>query len=54
MDPQEARWEIIKSLLESFPSLKKMTSEYLNVNDSAIGNESWLQTHKRLINEMGF
>jgi len=29
MDPHEARWEIIKALLEGFPSLKKRTIEYL-------------------------
>jgi len=29
MEPHEARWEIIKALLEGFPSLKKRTFEYL-------------------------
>jgi len=29
MDPHEARWEIIQALLESFPSLKEKTIEYL-------------------------
>jgi hypothetical protein len=29
MDPHEARWKIIKAMLEGFPSLKKRTIEYL-------------------------
>jgi hypothetical protein len=29
MDLHEARWEIMKSLLEGFPSLKKKAIEYL-------------------------
>jgi hypothetical protein len=30
MELQEARWEIMRALLEGFPSLKKRTIEYLN------------------------
>jgi hypothetical protein len=29
MELNEARWEIIQTLLEDFPSLKKKTIEYL-------------------------
>jgi len=29
MDPQEARWNIVKALLEDFPSLKEKTIDYL-------------------------
>lgn len=29
MDTHEIRWEIMKELLESFPSLKKRAIEYL-------------------------
>jgi hypothetical protein len=29
MDLQEVRWEIMKALLEGFPSLRERTLEYL-------------------------
>jgi len=34
MEAQETRWEIMKGMLESFPSLKKRTIEYLKTTDS--------------------
>jgi|GEM_PF-3271890 len=34
MDSQETRWKIMKLMLESFPSLKKRTIEYLKATDS--------------------
>jgi hypothetical protein len=38
MDQQETRWEIMKVMLESFPSLKKRTIEYLKNTDSTTGD----------------
>jgi hypothetical protein len=38
MDPQETRWKIMKVMLESFPSLKKRTIEYLKTADSTTGD----------------
>jgi len=32
METQEARWEIIKALLDGFPSLKEKTIEYLKAH----------------------
>jgi hypothetical protein len=29
MNPDEARWKIIKAMLDNFPSLKKKAREYL-------------------------
>ena len=33
MDSHEARWKIIKTLLDGFPSLRKRTLKYLNITD---------------------
>jgi hypothetical protein len=38
MDQQETRWEIVKVMLESFPSLKKRTIEYLKTTDFTAGD----------------
>jgi hypothetical protein len=38
MNSQETRWEIMKLMLESFPSLKKRTIEYLKTTDSKTGD----------------
>lgn len=38
MDPDEARWKIMKAMLDSFPSLRKRAIEYLKINESATGN----------------
>ena len=38
MDSQETRWEIMKVMLETFPSLKKRTIEYLKTTDSTTGD----------------
>lgn len=38
MDIHETRWEIVKVMLESFPSLKKRTIKYLRTTDSATGD----------------
>jgi hypothetical protein len=29
MNPNEARWKVVKALLDEFPSLKEKTREYL-------------------------
>jgi hypothetical protein len=35
MDSHETRWEIVKVMLESFPSLRKRTIEYLKTESTA-------------------